>query len=62
MKKYKIIKLPKIARYKNYKYNIQIWLNGCYCGNGIYCTNLLQTFIFILKDILKNKITTSKQY
>ena len=58
MKKYKIIKLSKNNRYKNYKYNIQIRLNGCYCGSGAYRTNLLQAFIFILKD----KITTSKQY
>ena len=54
MKQYKIIKLTKFTRYKNYKYNIQIWLNGCYCGNGTYCTNLLQAFMFILKDRFKN--------
>lgn len=54
MKKYKIMKLSKIARYKNYKYNIQILINGCYCGSGAYRTNLLQAIIFILKDISKN--------
>lgn len=53
MKKYKIKKLPKIARFKNYKYNIQIRLNGCYCGSGTYCPNLLRAYLFILKDIFK---------
>ena len=53
MKKYKIIKLSKNNRYKNYKYNVQIWINGCYCGSGAYRTNLLQAFTFIFKDIFK---------
>ena len=53
MKKYKIIKLSKINRYKNYKYNIQKWVGGYYSGLGRYCPNLLQALIFILKDIIK---------